>query len=142
MITVHAGGDSMDSLTSTPSPVNGIITACSGDEISLTCNSDDVGVGNTLWNISAPVNCSQVINHARTNFDYLTCGSFAFYNVTRLSLVEIPSQLSSTAVATAIASMSGSVVECREGNLVSSMLIDKVSLCIYENIAGESIKLS
>ena len=131
----------MDSLTSIPSPINGILTACSGDEISLTCNRDNVGIGTTLWNISAPVNCSQVINHARTSFDNLnlTCGSFAFYNVT--SLVKTPSQLSSTAVATAIASMSGSVVECREGNLVNSTLIDKVLLCIYENVPGELINI-
>ena len=142
MITVHAGGDAInDSLTSIPSPVNGIITACSGDEISLTCNHDDVGVGTTLWSISAPVNCFQVISHARTNFDNLICGSFAFFNVTSLNSEANPSQLSSTAVATAIASMSGSVVECREGNLVNSMLIDKVSLCIYENITSELINI-
>ena len=111
-----------------------MLTACDGDQISLMCSHDDAASTSTLWNISPPANCTLLISHhGRPTFDNLTCDSFSFQDITMVT-ADNPT-FNSTAVAIASVSMSGSVVECRAGNLVVSTSVGNVSLCII----GESV---
>ena len=107
--------------------VNGMLTACVGDQISLICSHDNVISVSSYWIISPPVDCETVISHNPPTTAY-PCGPFTFQNIT---LAEAGvTQLSSTAVANASTAMNGSVIECRAGNLVAFTTIDNVSLCI------------
>ena len=133
------GGDSLNTLESTPSQVDGLLTTCDGDLISLTCSHDNARSTNTLWNIGPPANCTLLISHDLTTFDNLTCDSFSFQDITMVMADNPRPIFNSTAVAVASVAMSGSVVECRAGNLVASTSVGNVSLCIIGESCSECI---
>ena len=136
MITIHRQTvSSVDFLESTPPSVNGVLTACAGQQISLTCSHNtSVGVrGVTVWTASLPINCTSLVSHyfipAAT-----PCGPFIFEEITPVVGKPFPPLLHSTAVATAAVSMTNSTIECRGGTVINFVSICNVSLCIV----GES----
>ena len=103
-----------------------MLAACAGDQISLTCSHDDLISGTTRWIISQPVNCSETIDHnppISTN----PCGPFTFRDVSMLTPDTV---LSSTAVAAANTSITGTVVECRDSAGIFYDSIGNITLCI------------
>lgn len=112
-------------LESIPSLADEVLTACVGEQISLTCTHDITAV-NTLWSISPPVNCSASVGHAPPARE--PCGPFTFDGITQ-AVVGVTA-LESTAMATADVSMTGSVVKCRSGNVLMSTFVGNASLCI------------
>ena len=118
------------SFESTPAHVGGVLAACAGDQISLTCSHDNLDSGVTRWiQVSQPMvqDCSEVIDHNIPN-SADPCGPFTFQDVSMLALDAV---LSSTAVATANTSMTGTVVECRDSAGILSASIGNVTLCVY-----------
>ena len=129
----YEGVHPLSSLVSSPSQVNGQLTACVGDQISLTCSHDNAISAGTRWIISLPVGCETVISH-NPPITAPPCGPFVFQNIT---LAEAGvTRLNSTAVATANITMNGSEVECRAGNLIASTNVDNVSLCITGKLSS------
>ena len=64
LIQVHwQGASSVNVLESIPLTVNGVLTVCAGQQISLTCNHDNVGTASTRWIASPPVTCITDISH-------------------------------------------------------------------------------
>ena len=124
---------SVNVLKSIPPSVNGVLTACAGQQISLTCSRDDLGTGDTLWRANALVNCSTVVSHSTNPPFGSPCGPFMFEEITRLEANTLP-PLNSTAVANATVRMTNVTVQCRSGNLARSVPVDNISLCIV----GES----
>ena len=118
----------ISSFVSTPHHIGVVLTACAGDQISLTCSHDNVGIGVTRWVVSAPIDCSETVDH-NPPISTDPCGPFTFQDVT-----EIPDDvlLNSTAVVIANASMSGGVVECRDGGGSIFNQIGNVTLCIID----------
>ena len=117
---------SINILESSPPQVNGVLTTCAGEEISLTCSHNNVVASTTQWFISPPANCTASVTHNPPNSPM--CGPFVFQDVT--PAVSLNVNLNSTAVATADVSMSGSVVECVGGNKVSNFSVGNISLCV------------
>ena len=118
---------SLNTLESIPAARNVSVTACSGNQIKMTCSHNEIT--NTLWSIGPPVNCLTTITHTQPP-DIPPCGSsmIEFQNVT--SATHSTSMLSSTAVVTANTMMSGSTVEYRGGNIDQSIDVGSLSLCI------------
>ena len=115
-------------LESIPPSVNGVLTACAGQQISLTCSQDiNILSGQTLWRASHPVNCSADVIHIISAAP--DCGPFMFEGITHLQS-PLPPSLNSTAVANATVSMANTTVECRAGNLLESFPVGNISLCI------------
>ena len=108
--------------------VNKYLTACDGDQISMTCIHGRAASGTTRWIIRPPVNCMTNIIHNPPLNTPQPCGPFTFSGITAAE--EGVTQLSSTAMATATTMMSGSLVECRSGNVVSSQSVGNLTLCI------------
>ena len=129
-LVVMQGGDPLNTLESSPSEINGLLRACDGDQISLSCSHDNAASASTRWIISPPVNCSTVIDHNPPIALALpmACGSFMFQDLTLA--VQGSTKLNSSAVATSSISMSGSVVECRGGNEFQSDSVGNITLCI------------
>ena len=109
--------------------MNGSLTVCNGNRIEMTCNHNQVATINTIWRISPPVNCSTTITHSQTP-DTPPCGSsmIKFQDIT--AATRDTTVLTSTAVVTANVNMSGSVVECRGGNIDESIDVGNLSLCV------------
>ena len=118
-------------MESSPVNINGKLTACVGDQISLTCSRNiDLGSAVTRWTITSPtIPCDSVINHI-SPVSIGHCGPFVFQDVTDISGPII--NLSSTAVATANVSMSGAVVQCFTSQivLVANEIGPNITLCI------------
>ena len=101
-----------------------MLTAEVGQQISLTCSHETVATSTTAWIISPPVDCDIAILHGITTM-VPNCGPFSFHSVTQSS------PFSSTAVATASISMTGAVVQCRDGaGTVSGQVGRNITLCI------------
>ena len=129
----HFSSTAINTLETTPDHINGQLLACVGDRISLTCSrSTDLASGVTRWTVSSPtIPCDSIIDHlAPGSIEH--CGPFVFQNVTEITGSQIPTVLSSTAVATANASMSGAIVQCstyRHPQL-SQQIGPNITLCI------------
>ena len=129
IITQWQGVLTVNTLESTPAAVNGVLTACAGQQISLTCSHNNVVSGGTLWRASPPVNCSMDVSHIGANPPTPPpCGPFRYQGIT--PLVSVPSLLNSTAVAIATVNMTGTDIECRGGNSFSSFHVGNISLCV------------
>lgn len=96
---------------SNPAHVDGMLTACVGDQISLTCSHNNLYDGITVWTVSPPVSCMETIVHSSIRASQ--CGPFTFQDTTELT-GDTTALLSTTAIATANVSMNGAVVECRD----------------------------
>lgn len=135
IITQWQGALSTNVLESAPPAVNGVLTVYTGQQISLTCNHDNVITGGTRWIASPPINCLTDISHNSANPPTpAPCGPFMFQGIT--PLVPLPSHLNSTAVATVTANMTGTNIECRGGNSVNSFIVGNISLLVI-SIVGE-----
>ena len=127
------GTSSVNVLESTPTAVNGVLTVCAGQQISLTCSHDNVATASTLWIVSPPVNCMTAVSHTILTADP-QCVPFMFQGITRLE-VGI-TLLNSTTVATATANMTGTNIECRGGNVINSFSVGNISLSVI-SVVGE-----
>ena len=124
-------------LESTPVHVDGVLTACVGHQILLTCSHDNDATGTTQWIFGPPVDCSRAIDH-NNPFSTDPCGPFMFQNVTELTPDAV--FFNSTAIATASASMSGTVVECRDSPGREFNQIGNITLCIIGTWRPHSLK--
>ena len=109
-----------------PAEVRGVLSVCIGHEVFIRCGHSNVNTGITRWVLSAPINCSEVIEHGDTTRLY-QCGPFSFQDVTMLAVDAV---LSSTAVATANTSMTGTTVECRDSSGINPQTIGSSTLCV------------
>ena len=133
LISLLQASTAINTLESTPNHINGQLLACVGDRISLTCSRNiELGSGVTHWTVSSPtIPCDSIINHfAPVSIE--PCDPFGFQNVTEIIGSQYPTILSSTAVATANASMSGAVVQCSTSRIpqVSRQIGPSIILCI------------
>ena len=119
-------------LESIPDHIDGQLLACVGDRISLICSrNEDLSSGVTRWTVTSPtIPCDSVVDH-RTTSEPEPCGPFMFQNVTQIGGSQI-TVLSSTAVATANASMSGAVIGCSTSDFpqLSMQIGPNITLCI------------
>ena len=130
LISLLQASVAINTLESTPHHINGQLLACVGDRISLTCSRDiEVSSGVTHWTISSPISCDSTISHVAA-VSIEPCGPFMFQNVTGAQ--PIITILSSTAVATASASMSGAVIQCSTSRLaqLSVQIGPRIILCV------------
>ena len=125
---LSAGIHSSNSLTSFPPQINGRITACVGDEISLTCSRNNSGAAITKWIFSPPVNCSSEVSHNSQTASPFQCGPFIFMNISALRVANFI-QVNSTAVGTASSEINGSKIECRFG-IRMPVSVGNTSLCV------------
>ena len=112
---------------SVPASDGGVLTAGVRQQISLTCSHDNNGSAATLWEVSAPVDCSTAIVHLIAANGVSDCGPFSFINVTQGT----SAPFNSTAVATANTSMTGAVVQCLDGVTEARVQVANVTLCVY-----------
>ena len=130
------GVHSSNFLISHPSQINGSITACVGEEISLTCGHDNVIPITTTWIISSPTNCLTEIVHNPPTPITPPCGPFSFQDITIAEAGAV--QLNSTAVATASRDISGSIVECIAGFDPSARIdVGNISLCVIGKLNSQ-----
>ena len=129
------GVHSSNFLISNPSQINGSITACVGEEISLTCGHDNVIPITTTWIISSLVNCSTEIIHNPPPVAP-PCEPFSFQYIT-LAEADVV-QLNSTAVAIASRDISGSIIECIAGFDPSARTdVGNISLCVIGKLNSQ-----
>ena len=126
MNQLSEGIHSSNSLTSFPPRVNGSITACVGDEISLTCSRSDSAVAITSWIFRPPVNCSSDVTHNSQAADPPQCGPFTFMNISALGVANF---VNSTAVGTASSEINGSKIVCTFG-ITMPVSVGNTSLCV------------
>lgn len=120
-------GLTLESFQSTPADASGMLTACVGNRISLTCTHDNDANGVTRWVFSPPIDCSETIDHNPPVFTR-PCGPFSFSNITTIGSSDL---FSSTAFATVSSvSMSGTIVECRDSSGDVYNEIGSVLICI------------
>ena len=120
-------GLSINSFLYSPTDANGGLTTCVGRRISLTCSHDNDANGITRWVFSAPVDCSETIDHNPPIFTR-PCGPFSFHNISEIGRNDL---FNSSAVATvASTSMSGTIVQCRDSSGDVYNEIGRVSICI------------
>ena len=125
MNQLSEGIHSSNSLTSFPPQVNGRITACVGDEISLTCSRSDSVIAITKWIFSPPMNCSSEVSHNSQTASPPHCGPFTFMNISALGLT----QVNSTAVGIASSEINGSTIKCMFG-ITMPVSVGNTSLCV------------
>ena len=118
-----------ESFMSSPANIDGVLTACPGEQISLTCSRNESSTGITRWIFGPPVDCNIIVDNVGSD-NTGTCGPFSFQNVTATN--NGPGVLTSTAVANASISMSGSVIECRDNAGITgfNQIGNAISLCI------------
>ena len=81
------------------------------------------------------MDCTEVIDH-NARFSTDPCGPFIFQDVSVLAPGAV---LSSTAVATANTSMTGTVVECRDSAGIFYEQVGNISLCILSKYFDTSV---
>ena len=124
-----SGSVSVNVLESAPPTVDGVLTACAGQNFSLTCRHNVVvGAGNTRLIASLPIDCTVIVTHASGGG--VPCGPFMLEDVTRVDPPPLPPVLNSTIVATAAVGMTGTNIECKGGILGALASIGNISLCI------------
>ena len=116
----------VSTLESTPAANNdGVLTACAGSQISITCRHSNLNSGVTVWSFSLPIDCMITIEHNPPLSE--PCGPFSFQDAAMLAAGV---ELSSTAVATAITSMTGTVVSCQDSVGLIPTTIGSITVCI------------
>ena len=108
---------------------NPTLIACAGDQLVLTCTHDMVSNRASQWNfIPDYPGCTRRIVDHNNPLLVAPCGPFTFLNVTGVD--ESPTELSSTAVATADESLSNTVIECYDSERNSANLVGNITLCV------------
>ena len=106
--------------------INGVVTACRGEALSLTCTHNNTVTGNTRWVVGQPVDCAETISS--TVSPGQSCApTVTFKDVSMLN----EGIVSSTAtLSTANTSVNGTVIECRDGAGIIFNSVVNVSICI------------
>ena len=120
---------------------DGVLSACAGSQISITCRHSNLNSGVTPWIFSPPVDCSTTIDHNTVSYE--PCGPFTFQGVTAISIhnYDMITAFSSTAVATANTSMTGTVVSCQSGLSLRPTIIGSITICVTGNNCYSGLKL-
>ena len=125
----------MNTLETIPAHINGQLLACVGDRISLICSCNaelSTCTEYTRWTVNSPtIACDSVIDHLYpASIEH--CGPFVFQNVTEITNSQPITNLSSTIVATANVSMSGTVIQCSTSQIKELMIQTgpNITLCI------------
>ena len=118
---------SVNTFESTPPAVSGVLTACAGQRISLTCSHDNITSSSTHWIASLPLNCITHISHTAVAATP-PCNPFIFQGIIRL--VAGITLVNSTAVVTTTVNMTGTNIECRGGNVLNFFSVGNISLCV------------
>ena len=110
-------------------PDNPTLTVCPSDPVVLTCKHDMVSNEATRWNFlpTFPGCTRRIVNHNNPTM-VASCGPFTFHNVTGVD--ESPTELSSTAVAVADASINGLVIQCYDSERNSASKVGNITLCV------------
>ena len=124
LFTYPIKADSAGSITSVPDSINGSLTACPGDLISLTCTHSNFAGELTRWRVSGAVNCDVIVSHITQSEQF--CGPFT---ITMISDNNGPN-VSSTAQTSDTAAVDGVTVECFAGALSMSPLAGSSNISI------------
>ena len=117
---------------STPTSENGVLTTCVGEQISITCSHAGEETSNTRWVFSPPTKCSILIDHEPQNApDSKQCGPFTIQGISNTT----QEMLTSTAVATATTSLTGTVAECADGVGANAIQFGNTSICVAGEIS-------
>ena len=115
----------------TPASENGVLTTCVGEQISFTCSHAGEETSNTRWEFSPPTDCSVLIDHEPQNApDSEQCGPFTIQGISNTT----QEMLTSTAVATATTSLTGTVAECADGVGANAVQFGNTSICVVGKI--------
>ena len=106
--------------------LNGVLTVCPGELISITCTHNMTGQPFTRWIIPSSNQC--IVGHENRTLP-TTCSPFTITNVSDSS----GQTLTSTALFTATESLNGTVVECLAGGLISAPQVGNVSIHLRGN---------
>ena len=107
--------------------VNGVLSVCPGDEISLTCNHDNVAGELSRWAIDGLLfSCVGVVNHYSPNIPTF-CGPVTFTNISNTS----GPSLISTAMVTVTNELNGAVAKCFAGRPSSSPQAGNVTINVF-----------
>ena len=118
--------DAIGSLTSTPESTNGVLTACPGDTISITCTHNITVGAITEWRLPG-VTSQCLVVHGSPSFP--NCAPFT------VTMVSGGSTLSSTVEITSTEGLSGEV-ECLSGqNAASVSVLASVNISVAGEIA-------
>ena len=109
MLFLPKGVLAVGTFESTPPHVNGVLTTCAGRQISFTCSYISSGGTATRWLFHSPSECSLSIDHEAST----ASGECSPFTVQRYSNTT-QDMLSSTVVATAATSLTGTVVQCTD----------------------------
>lgn len=121
--------DAVANLTSTPESINGVLTACPGDRISITCTHNITSGAFTEWRLPGVINICLVVHGGASP----NCAPFI---VTMVSDSSGPT-LSSTVEIDATEGLSGEV-QCLSGPTVATV---SVLSSVNISVAGEIISL-
>lgn len=114
------------SLSSSPGQINGVVTACRSEPISLTCTHNNTITGNTRWVVGPPVDCAKTISSSVPPGQ--SCEPIiSFQDVSVLSEGIVSSRAT---VNTANTSVNSTVLECRDGAGILFNTVGNVSICI------------
>ena len=108
---------------------NPTLLACAGDQLVLTCTHNMVSNQASRWNFipTFPSCTRRIVNHNNPTM-VTPCGPFTFLNVTGVD--ESPTELSSTAIATADESLSNTVIECYDSERNSANSVGRITMCV------------
>ena len=121
-------------LTTGPNTVvNGVLSVCPGDEISVTCNNDNVAGGFSRWEMDGPLvsirNCVRRVRHYPPNSP-TSCGPVTFTNISNTS----GPSLMSTAMVPVTQELNGAVVKCLAGGPSSSPQVGNVTINVFGEV--------
>ena len=115
--------------------VNGVLSVCPGDEISLTCNHDNVAGEFSHWEIDGPsFSCIRRVHH-NPPISPTSCGPVTFTNISDAS----GPSLMSTAMVTVTQELNGAVVKCLASGAFSSPQVGNVTIYVFGEVCCSSI---
>ena len=117
---------------STPPHENGVLTTCVDQPISFTCSYANVDATTTVWMFSPPTAtvCSVAIDHENPQVS-TQCDPFTVQDISNTT----QAMFTSTAVATATTSLTGTVAECDDGiGAGANQIGSNISICVIGKI--------
>ena len=127
------------SLSSSPAQINGVVTACRGEPIQLTCTHGNTVSGNTRWIVGPPVDCAETISSSVSPGQ--SCEPVVTFQDDSMLSEGVVSSIAM--IATDNISINGTVLECRDGAGLIFNTVGNVSICtIGRSLGSPSPSLS
>ncbi len=112
-------------LTSTPESTNGVLTACPGDRISITCIHNITSIGLTRWELPGVMSLCLILHDGSAPPQ---CAPFTITMVSDNSGTTVSSTVEITVTDRAL---DGEMVECRAGlSTINSPLVGSVNISV------------